>query len=308
MISRLRITKKNFSLLLITMALSITYISSESISEIDNENYRMLQLPSSRNDTCSNIVATKPSDCFAGSVNSDKCCNLKVMNRNICKTFDEKSEVKKSLDALGGLDKMNVYLTTSLLGSAEVQCSDQSPISEDLKTLAGNCGSLNPATIDGCSALSNKNVQCCFSAMIAKNLGNLNVNACAGIIAPMKMASFSMSLDGEYSALFCSVNSEEKTIMDSCGSTIPEKDTDCTKLSKGDILCKFLTYEKAGARVKACMGVKGNIEMMKEIGIEPRLRTISFDQAPTSASNGLRRINVNSIIIYFILVVLSFLF
>jgi hypothetical protein len=224
----------------------------------------------------------------------------------MCKSFNEKSEVKKTFDSYGGLDKMNVYLTTSLLGSAEVQCSNQNPIIEDIKNLANNCGSYNSPSLEGCAGFSNKNVECCFSSMTAKNLGDINVNACAGIVAPVKMPSFSMKTDGQVSSLLCSVNPEEKTVMDTCGSTIPEIEADCTKFSKGDVLCKFATYEKAGARVKMCMGMKGNIEMMMDLGIEPRLRTVSFNQL-SGNTNGIERINISfifylSFFIFFILI------
>ncbi len=302
------ISKKEFLLMLITMALTFTYISCES----EKENYRILQSTSNfdflKSDTCPKIKVEKPSDCFAGSVNSNKCCSLKMLNSYRCLSFDEKSEVKKSLDEFGGLDKMNIYLTTNLLGSAEVTCSDKNPISEDLKSLANNCGSFNNPSLDGCAAYSNKNVECCYSSMLAKNLGNIDVKACAGIIAPIKMPSFSMSQDGQYSSLLCSVNSQEKNIMDSCGSTVPEKEADCTKFSKGDVLCKFATYEKAGSRVKMCMGMKGNVQMMMDLGFEPRLRSISLNQVSVVTTNESGKINVNSFIFYLSLVVLSFIF
>ena len=126
---------REFFLILTFISLSLSLISCERILQ---SNYDFL-----KNDTCSAVQANKPSDCFSASVNSDKCCSLKILNRFMCKSFNEKSEVKKTFDSYGGLDKMNVYLTTNILGSAEVQCIDNNPISEDIKTLANNCGSFN---------------------------------------------------------------------------------------------------------------------------------------------------------------------
>ena len=257
-------------------------------------------------DKCSSVKATKISDCFDVSANSneDNCCSITILNRLMCKNFNEKSEITKSLESFGGIQKMNVFLTTNLLGSAEVQCSNQNKISDDVKTLANNCGNFNNPSVDGCAAFSNENVQCCFSSSFSKLLGNTNMEACAGIVAPIKMPSFSMKTDGDRSSLLCGVNSNEKTLMESCGDAQPENEADCTKFTRGDVECVLASYEKAGANVKVCVGKKGDIEMMKELGIEPRLRTVTFNQL-NSENTGFDRIGFSytfylSFIIFFL--------
>lgn len=253
---------------------------------------RNLQTDFTQNDKCSSIKTKNVDDCFASSANSDEdnCCAISALNNIMCKNFQKKSEVSKAFEAFGGVENMNVYLTTNLLGSAEVICSNNNRVTEDVKTLANNCGNFNNPSVDGCNALSNSNVQCCFSTTFSKSLGNINMNACAGIVAPVTMPSFSMKNDGSQSSLLCGMNEAQKKIIDACSETVPEKEEDCSKNTNGDIECKYATYKKAGERVKMCLGMKGDIQMMMDLGIEPRLRTVRLG---SDAEQGFEKIRLS---------------
>lgn len=268
--------KKFFTSILILSVLSLTISqTSRNLQKLnfdakDYKNYKK------EDDKCSLTKASNATDCWNSSADSadDNCCAIKVMNQVMCKNFKKGSEVYKSFQNFGGVEKMNVYLTTSLLGNADVSCSNQNQISEDVKTLANNCGNLKTPSVESCNAMSNSNVQCCYTNTMSKSLGNISMEACAGIVAPVNMPSYSMKNEGAQSSLYCGINSEEKNIMDSCAAAVPEKEEDCTKFSKGNAICKYASYEKSGERVKMCLGMKGDLQMMMDLGIEPRLRTV----------------------------------
>jgi hypothetical protein len=246
------------------------------------------------NDACSSIKAKTANDCFSSSVNSaeNKCCSVgfSLMNQFTCRNFKKGSDVYNLIENKGGIENMNIYLNTKMLGTVEASCSAKNQISDDIKTLANNCGSLSTPSFDGCAAMSNENVQCCFYTSTAKALGGINIDACAGIVAPVKMPSFSMSKEGEYNGLMCGVNSQQKNLIDTCGTVVPTKADDCSKMSKDDITCKFASYEKtAGEKINMCIGYKGDLQMMMDLGIEPRLRVVSLK----TEGNGFERIGMS---------------
>lgn len=241
------------------------------------------------NDKCSMTKATNENDCYAVSANSseDNCCSISMtggaLTGTMCKNIKNDSDAYKSFDNFGGLDNMRVYLTTKMIGGAEVACSQKKQISEDVKTLANNCGNMNNPSVDNCNALSNENVQCCFYSTQMKNVGGLSVSNCAGVVAPVKMPSFSMTKDGEYNALMCGMNSQQKTVIDACGAVVPQKEEDCTKMSTSEINCRYASWEKKeGEKVNMCIGMKGDLQMMMDLGIEPRLRLVSLRTDETS--------------------------
>jgi len=253
-------------------------------------------------DKCSSVKATNATDCYASSANSDEdnCCAISFMNKLMCKNFKKDSEVYKSFESFGGINAMKVYLTTNVIGknSAEVRCTDNNTISADVKTLADNCGSLSTPSADKCGAMSNANVQCCYSTTTTKTFGK--IEACAGVVAPIKMPSFTMNTNGENSSLMCGLNSDEQKMINGCSAVIPEAEADCAKLAKGDIECKYASYEKEGKRVKMCVGAKGDLEMMKNLEIEPRLRTVSFNQEKLELE-GFERIRLSFAFCFFLI-------
>lgn len=277
---------KKFTLITIISLLSLTLINTSG---------RILQKV--EDDSCSKVQATNNTDCYNSSANSveDNCCAISILGRKMCKNFKKDSEVYK---AFGGIDTMKVYLTTNIMGSALVECNEKNPISEDVKTVANNCGNYNNPSVEACNALSNENIQCCFTETTTKALGKLN--ACAGVVAPVKLPSFTMKNDGDYNSLMCGVNSEEVITLNACAAVLPVNEADCTKLSKGDIECKFATYDKDGLRAKMCMGKKGDMEMMLNLGIEPRLRGISFNQL-ASEVDGVERFGFSVGLLFFLI-------
>jgi hypothetical protein len=254
---------------------------------------RLLQSASKENDACSSIKPTNKSDCFnsVGNTGNGKCCAISFFNTIGCKSIDIDSIAKKTLSNFGGEDKMNVYLSTNVMGNAEVMCSDKNPISEDFKTLANNCGNNKTPSLTGCNALSNENVQCCFTSSSVKVLGDSNLEGCAGIISPVKLPAFSMNLDASKSSFLCGVNSDEVETFDSCAAVTPNSEADCSKMSKGEVKCRFASFDKKDKKVKICLATKGDIEMMMNLGIEPRLREVNLNSL--SDENGLDRVKVS---------------
>lgn len=255
---------------------------------------RILQSASKENDACSLIKATNKSDCFnsVGNSGNGKCCALSFLNTVGCKSIEIDSTLNKTLSNLGGIDNMNVYLSTNQMGNAEVMCSDKNPISEDLKTLANNCGIYKTPSLIGCNALTNENVQCCYTSNSVKILGNdSNLEGCAGIVSPVKLPAFSMNLNGSKSSFLCGVNSDEVESFDSCAAVVPNSEADCSKMSKGEVKCRFASFENKDEKVKICLATKGDIEMMMNLGIEPRLREVRLNSL--SDDNGLERVKVS---------------
>ena len=100
-----------------------------------------------------------------------------------------------------------------------------------------------------------------------------------------------MLFEGSKSALLCGTTIDEVVSMDSCVSVNPNSESDCNKMTKGDVQCRFAAMDKSGEKVKMCIAIKGDTEMMMNLGIEPRLRGVTFNSV--SNSTGFDRYKVS---------------
>jgi len=214
-------------------------------------------------------------ECFQISDSSSQCCVANMGTLKSCLPISKTGKEYETISSYGysDLTQAQFVINSKFVGNIEMKCSNNNPVGEAIRNKVSICGNLPDSSLNTCSKMNDNDIQCCYleSALPAGIISS--INGCLGAHSKMKLPSYSAKMEGNLFTLACGITEEEKKVMETCGNTIPLIKDDCTKLSSGSMTCRYALKDKT---TPLCMGMKGDINMAKNLKLMQNLQNIEI--------------------------------
>jgi hypothetical protein len=247
--------------------------------------------PNSKEDkyTCESLkVTNNGNECMGQSTSENNCCYFSKGDQKSCYSINKNSKEYDNLKYYNGLKSMQFFSTSPTTKDIELRCNKEL-FNENVIQKAKKCSEVKNPNSQICSNFSDDDIQCCYVNSNDESTGK-NYSNCSGNIFPMKLTSYALKNNGVEFSFLCNLNENQSKIIMDCANVIPNSKNDCEEKSYDNLVCRLGSINNT----KICVGINGNIEMLKDFNLSDFLKKVEFPQNYLSLILNLDKTNKNS--------------
>lgn len=237
-----------------------------------------------KNSKCSNTKTTSDTgnDCFSVSDSDNQCCHTSFNGAKSCLPLSKNVPDATVFSQLGinDMSKIKAYVNSKLSGNVELKCSAEA-FSDEIKLKVNKCAAVTNSSISTCKAFTDSDIQCCYLAIGPTGIPSLNNNSCIGGSLPFKIPSFALYLNFLPISFYCGIDDNTKSLLEQCAAIKPGKESDCTKISPGDVQCKYGVYNKI---TPMCIGMTADVSLIKSMNLLSDFQNIEIYNSSQTTS------------------------